>query len=413
VSFFTTPLSQLSIAHLQELLDLKAVENSRLEFKREIPTKDETLKKLSSFANTFGGFMVIGAQANSEGRIEALCGVDQQAGYKQTLVQWSFAGSTPPLTIEVSDPIPVPASNGKFCYVIYTPESETAPHFLNGRRGVWVRTDEFSSRLEGLADEDELRHLFDRRRLIQERRARILERAIMRFDTHVSKTHTDLGGKRNKLGPCLEFSVIPRFPARQLCEQAKLKSIVQNSVINYRQITFPDPSKPIISQHESAIVPDAARFTSIFEVNVWGLLFYCVRLDHDHNGTLGIHLYQFVGRVLLFIHHANKMIQLLGYSGPLFIETTLRSILGATWLQPVDWGLIPKFTSELDDEVTFSIPSTTETLIEKPDGVVMEILRVAFFSVNCASFAETPVLESLIKMGYGFNFWEVPTTLRA
>jgi hypothetical protein len=108
------------------------------------------------------------------------------------------------------------------------------------------------------------------------------------------------------------------------------------------------------------------------------------------------------------------MLQLLGYSGPLLIETTLRSILGAPWLQPVDWGLIPKFTSELYDEVTFSIPSTTETLIEKPDGVAMEILRVVFFSVNCSSLAETPgMIEALIKKGYGFNFWEVPTTLHA
>jgi len=36
----------------------------RLEFKSEVPTKDEVLKKLSSFANTFGGYLVIGAKAN-------------------------------------------------------------------------------------------------------------------------------------------------------------------------------------------------------------------------------------------------------------------------------------------------------------------------------------------------------------
>ena len=53
-------------ADLQELLEQKAIENVRLEFKLEIPSKDETLKKLSSFANTFGGFMVIGAKAPSK-----------------------------------------------------------------------------------------------------------------------------------------------------------------------------------------------------------------------------------------------------------------------------------------------------------------------------------------------------------
>ncbi|MCU1299483.1 MAG: hypothetical protein JWO91_3761 [Acidobacteriaceae bacterium] len=84
MSIFTKPISQLSTADLKELLDEKTVENSRLEFKLEVPTKDETIKKLSSFANTFGGFMVIGARAASaDGRIEDLPGVETQAGYKQ------------------------------------------------------------------------------------------------------------------------------------------------------------------------------------------------------------------------------------------------------------------------------------------------------------------------------------------
>src|SRR5690242_750849 len=104
MSFFTTPPSQLDTARLKELLDSPAIENVRLEFKREVPDKDETLKKLSSFANTFGGDMVIGARANSDdGRIEDLCGVDPQSGYKQKIVQWCFDAASPPLTVEVSD----------------------------------------------------------------------------------------------------------------------------------------------------------------------------------------------------------------------------------------------------------------------------------------------------------------------
>jgi predicted HTH transcriptional regulator len=75
MSIFTTPVSQLGAADMQELLQGAAVENIRLEFKSLVPNKDEMLKKLSSFANSFGGFMVIGAKANSaDGRIEDLPG---------------------------------------------------------------------------------------------------------------------------------------------------------------------------------------------------------------------------------------------------------------------------------------------------------------------------------------------------
>ncbi len=84
MSIFTKPLSQLETSDLQELLVDGAIENVRLEFKREVPKKDETLKKLSSFANTFGGFMVVGASASSsDGRINGLPGVEKQNGYKQ------------------------------------------------------------------------------------------------------------------------------------------------------------------------------------------------------------------------------------------------------------------------------------------------------------------------------------------
>jgi predicted HTH transcriptional regulator len=124
-------LAEIGTADLQELLTDKAVENARLEFKLLAPAKDDTLKKLSSFANTFGGYMVIGAKANgADGRLEGLPGVDRVDGYKQKVVDWCFNGASPPLTVEVSDAIPAPEGSGKVCYVIRIMESDVAPHFL-------------------------------------------------------------------------------------------------------------------------------------------------------------------------------------------------------------------------------------------------------------------------------------------
>lgn len=125
MSIFSKPLSRLEPTDLLDLLQDRAVENARLEFKSEVPNKDETLKKLSSFANTFGGFMVIGAKANSaDGRIEELPGVDAQDGYKQKVVDWCFGGASPPLSVEVSDPIPAPSAGGKVCYIVHVGESD-------------------------------------------------------------------------------------------------------------------------------------------------------------------------------------------------------------------------------------------------------------------------------------------------
>ena len=50
MSIFGKSVSAVNVDDLQELSAEKAVENVRLEFKSEIPSKDETLKKLSSLA---------------------------------------------------------------------------------------------------------------------------------------------------------------------------------------------------------------------------------------------------------------------------------------------------------------------------------------------------------------------------
>ena len=94
----------------KQLLDEQAVENVRLEFKLERPDKDETLKKLSSFANTFGGYLIIGAKANSSDGI--LTGLPRESRkYEDSnsrLFHWCYGAASPPLEVFISPPIPSP-----------------------------------------------------------------------------------------------------------------------------------------------------------------------------------------------------------------------------------------------------------------------------------------------------------------
>jgi hypothetical protein len=411
MSIFSKPLSQLETADLQDLLNDGAVENVRLEFKLLEPSKEEILKKLSSFANTLGGYLVIGARADSaDGRIQGLPGVDVLPGYKQKIVQWCFDGASPPLVVEVSDPIPVPDGNGRICYVLHTPESDLAPHFLNGRKGIWVRTDEFSARFGAqLGDENELRHLLERRKLIRERRTYLLDRARKRFDAHGAKKHTDLGGHRTNSGPLLELCVVPRFPARQLCQQESLKDYVLQTRINWRSTGFPVIHGSILSQHESAIVLDAAATNSIFEINVWGMLFYGAELKSDYGETPSIHLYQFVGYVLAFTRHAGEALRAMGYSGPILIDVALDSIREVPWLWNSGLGPFSRPGSELDDEFALSSPTTSDDLSQKSDDIAKDIVRHVLFSANFPELVSTPQkLESLIRTGYEYNGWPVP-----
>src|SRR5882762_6242594 len=414
MSIYATPISQLKSSDLAELLQEQAVENTRLEFKREVPEKDETLKKLSSFANTFGGFVVIGAAAQSkDARIESLPGVDEVPGYKQKIVDWCFKECSPPITVDVSGPIPTPGTNGKVCYVISVEESEVAPHFLNGRNGVWIRTNEFSGRYDAaLAEEDELRHLLHRRQLVLDRRRSIIERARKRFEIYLSTTPTDLG-KTTPTGALLELCFVPRFPARQVCKQEELSKLVrQVHYPAYRGVGFPRLQMGVMTQQESAIIRQPLTDVSLFEANTWGMLFYVTKLDEkEYTEQLsGVHAYSFVGHLLLFLQHANDIFGLIGLTGPILVEASLQAIRECKWVYSASIAegfpafATTKLISGLDDGFGLSVPTTVENFREKPDDVAIELLRSIFFSLNWSDMVDTQAkLEDLIQKGHRFN----------
>jgi hypothetical protein len=417
MSIYTKPISQLTTADLDELLQANAVENIRLEFKLTVPAKDETLKKLTSFANTFGGLVVIGAQANSaDGRIQALPGVGTENGYKQRIMQWSFDEVDPPLVVEVSDPIPAPGHSAKVCYVISIAESDAGPHFLNGRKGIWIRTDEFSNRFDAqLANENEIRHLLDRRRLVRERRASLIERARKRFSTHLEKKYTDKEGNKTKIGPLLELWIVPRFPTKTLVAQEDLQKIVRQRYMNWRGGIFPDFTRTqFTSQHESVIVLDAPpQRTGYFELNAWGLVYYGLKLETKHFEIEGIHTFELAGAILLFLSHASEMYKHLGYSGPLVLDIKLGSFLDVPLVHGM-WGY-PAIgsTSPLDNELELSVETTTQLLLEKLDGIAMDLFRRIYFALNWPKLVETPQdLENVLKKAYEFNNWKIPTDLK-
>ncbi len=411
MSVYTTPIAQLKTCDLTELLQEQAVENVRLEFKREVPDKDETLKKLSSFANTFGGLIVVGAAAQSkDGRIEALPGVDVVPGYNQKVVDWCFEKCNPPINVEVSAPIPTPNNDGKVCYVISVEESDIAPHFLNGRNGIWIRTNEFSGKYHaGLADESEIRHLLHRRQLTLDRRRSIVERARKRFTTYVSTTANKSEGSVS----VLELCVVPRFPARPVCTQEELVKVVHRvRYPDYRRVGFPRLQMGVMSQHESAIIRQPLVDLSFFEANIWGTVFYVMQLDEKQytEHASGIHVYAFVGHLLLFLKHASDVFREIGLSGPILVDASLRAIRDCQWVyaKSIAQGIAPvaanKPISALDDSFDLSVTTTVEELHEKPDDVVAELLRTIFFSLNWGDLVDTKAkLETLTKQGHEYN----------
>ena len=274
MSIFSKSIDAINTEDINELLNDNSVENVRLEFKLQEPSKDELVKKLSSFANTYGGWLIVGAQASgSDGRLNALPGVNKIPGYKQKIVQWCFDNISPPIEVAISDPIPTPDDQDKFCYIIYTPESNLAPHFINSRKGIYIRTDEYSQRFEPkFANLEEILHLSERRKSIENRRQAIIQRAIGRFKSYVDTSYGELGENSDGLGAYATIIISPQYPYRHLFGPQELLQTIRDVNINWRQIGFPRRSQEIVCQNESVLVLRPSSNFSLLEASVWGLL---------------------------------------------------------------------------------------------------------------------------------------------
>jgi len=418
MSIYVKSVSHLTSSDLAELLEEQAVENIRLEFKREVPDKLGTLKKLSSFANTFGGLLVIGASASGkDGRIEDLRGVGVEPGYKQKIVNWCFTECSPPINVDVSDPIPSPDATGGVCYVISVPESDVPPHFLNGRKGVWVRTNEFSERYNAaLANDQEIQELLHRRQAILQRRRDILERAKKRFMTHLRAVKPRLGSVRTEAPEqppsTLEVSVMPQFPSKQVCTQEQLCSLLDRvRYFRYRGVGFPRQQMGIMTQFESAIIRQPFVEPSYLEANVWGGVFYGVELNENlrTQDLVGIHLYEFVGHLLMFLTHAKDFFGLSGMTGAVLITTALQGISQRRWVYPQEIAAgmsigATRQPSGLDDAFGLSTSSSVEALSADTDSITGDLLRTIFFSADWNSLIEKDSdRERLVKGGHSFN----------
>ena len=406
MSIYSKPLSKITAVDLQELLIETSVENIRLEFKRDVPTRDEMLKKLSSFANTYGGYVVVGAEAGNDGRISGMPGVEVQASYKQTIIQWCAEAMSPPLVPGISEPITV--DGGRVCYVIFISESELAPHFLNGRRGLYIRTDEFSRRFEPkLANEQEFRNLIDRRKRVEERLSSLLSRAQERFMTFFKNVPETVTYQDFKPLPVfLSLTVTPRYPSRPIARHEVLLDTALNTSVSWRQTAFPK-NHDLMSQHESVLIPGAAGPWSLLEVNIWGMLSYSAAIGEaiEHRYT-GIHTPEFIGLVLVFLEHANQTLHGLGVNSSLKITTSLMGLRGIPWLR--FYHSVPQRggSSELDNDVSFELCISTEELAANRDVVAKNVLRLIFLSINWAKAADSPEkLDDLVRVGREYNLW--------
>lgn len=421
MSIFSKQVSEITFNDIEELSLDEAQENIRLEFKRESPDKDEWVKKISSFANTFGGHIVIGAGEDGSGIISDIEGVDKVSGLKQRIIQYCYDAVYPPIDVYVSEPIEHRTKTGKYFYVIYVPESDRSPHFINRRKGCYIRTDEFSQRFEPrLADFNEIEHLADRRSKSLEFRDHLISRSENRFAKHIGLNYQSSPGTVGEIDSTLSVAIVPKYPLSLPLEVYDLQNLLNTIKYGARDEIFP------IGRHMSlneGFYYEAPRGLglgfSYLEINIHRLIYFALEVGRAiGENTVGrppeeiiIYANEVIAWIIFYLVFAQRFYERVGYMGIITMQIKLERFLERFFfirgISPLD---IAEATlgSAYDDLILLEFEYDTDTMFQEKRQIVRNIYRKIAFAcgwVNAYS-TEDQNIDYLIGKSLDYLFWK-------
>ena len=175
---FTKPLNEITFEDIKTFCN-EWTEGVRVEYKREIDIKKHIPKAVSAFANTLGGFLLIGVECDKvHNKVIAIDGIPSKNGIGEQIIQCATMKIYPPVppTVKIVD---IPNSNN-VVVVVRVDESVQAPHTINNKTMVYVSVDNISHPYE-LTEIDRIEYMFKRRENSQVAVQHILNRIEKQF----------------------------------------------------------------------------------------------------------------------------------------------------------------------------------------------------------------------------------------
>jgi hypothetical protein len=365
--FFSSSVRDMTLDEVQPLFKERVQENIRLEYKRELAGdagefKKVLAKELSSLANTYGGYVVIGIATDPQGNPTAMDGIPRIDNFAQRVASIGYEQVYPPMVPTVSNPIVL--ENGNVVYVIHQDLSLEAPHFLTRRRGAYVRTSEFSQTFEAqLASWEELQFLANRRSQAIGRRSDLYQRARTRCNRMLPWAEM-----KNRAVLCVWTS--PSFPGRRLIELSRLQDTMEKTVGVL--------ATAAISLQDSLAYADAESGyrNHYIEATAYGTYFSCRNLLPDD--ATKVHLGSLFGSLLSSIRAGCKFLVACGFDGTIHVRAMLLEMDGNSFF----WTLGFDTLCRQHEEVEVEDETPLETIRGNIGPFCVQLFKAMTFAVG-------------------------------
>lgn len=268
MNLFNDPIHEIKFEDVKKFCDAGTPESVKVDYKRELPKPEKLAKVISSFANTWGGIIIIGVE--EENRIPKLPikGIDNQGGYEEKITSICLSHINPPITPEIRE-IPLDETNKKCVILIRIAESDETPHRVENDTEIYIRDNSISHPYEKKAPWEAIEWLINKREKAIKNRERLIERAVNRF---ISSPHSSSASFYRQL------IIVPSFPCEILFDYTDFERIIEDSQSRSKDSFSPPSDSSMISQNQSIIYEhfwsDIGKIVLKYaEINQLGLVF--------------------------------------------------------------------------------------------------------------------------------------------
>ena len=363
-------------------------EGVRVEYKQQI---QHIPKIVSSFANTYGGIFIIGAETDEKNKVVfPIQGIPKRGGIEEQVQQSALTGIYPAVAPEII--IRDVPNTGNVVVIIRIDESVQAPHAIQNSTRVYIRTGSITQPYE-LAEIDRIEHMLKRREDSQLVTQQVLERIEERIECSLRIDSPDPDTNSPYLNtnfPNLTVIAHPVFPYRPVISTGEIYDFAENN--KFLKPHYASDSRSRVSGGfftRTLAKIDGASYT-YRELNEYGIVYQrFVLLKIPNQLSSGGEQYltpdQFVRKIGELIHLSQSFYEKCEYSGLIEVTAQLRQVFGEElMLETSQFPVYVKQQRSFDSEISASTQCLPRNLAEKDKflEVVDEIAGQLLWSFN-------------------------------
>jgi hypothetical protein len=384
---FNLELKEVNYEKIKAWCDEKVPEGETIEYKREFPVKPKLEKIISSMANTYGGIILVGVQADKKLNIpKSIPGIEFEDGLEEKVTGICIRSIYPPVFPDVKPcQFKDKNDNEKAVVFIRVYESDRTPHAINNNTDVYIRIKSQTERFEREATQDERDWLRDRRARAVELRDCLVDRARSRYMRSTGSTEEF---KRHYT----EVYVLPQFPSRPLFSISEFGKRVEDMINATEENTLKRLLDKFWKGGRSAadtwyfLELNAHEFanqksTLYSEVDVHGMVYRCnAHWEQTFNESRNaIDTVTYLRQLYRTLREANLLCRVVGFRGLVRVGVHVR---GLRWkdictmrrdqkdIHEDSWGI-----NELEEGFSFEKDLLFQQFDEQLDEICKEIYK--------------------------------------